>query len=303
MEEYADAVVDLEKVLRLDPHNMEALELRGRIHYLRGELSTAKEHYRRALQLDPEHQTCRDMHRTIKRITDTRKKAEKATAEKDHTLAAELLVHLINIDVDHRTVVPEARLNLARTYRHLKMYNEARSEAELVVRGLKIASADALKVLGQVLLDLEDYAGAKEQLSSARHAFIVQHRQDAETEDELRKAEAALKPGYKHYYKILGLTRDASLKDIKSAYRKLASEWHRDNHRDASDEAAKQLQLLKEAYEILSDTTMKLKFDRGMEIYPKSSGNDGKRQPDDGFLHPNMFNKPGGQQFKFTFDK
>ncbi|WP_317169562.1 J domain-containing protein [Mucilaginibacter humi] len=54
------------------------------------------------------------------------------------------------------------------------------------------------------------------------------------------------------YYQILGVTKTASDKDIKAAYRKLARKYHPDlNPND--EEAHKKFQQLNEANEVLSD--------------------------------------------------
>ncbi|GGE19758.1 molecular chaperone DnaJ [Polymorphobacter glacialis] len=67
-------------------------------------------------------------------------------------------------------------------------------------------------------------------------------------------------------YQVLGIGRGASQPEIKKAYRKLAKE----NHPDRNADNAKALELFKEAnsaYELLSDTDKKARFDRG-EIGP-----------------------------------
>jgi len=66
---------------------------------------------------------------------------------------------------------------------------------------------------------------------------------------------------YKDYYKTLGVERDASEKDIKSAYRKLARKYHPDvNPGDkTAEEKFKEVQ---EAYEVLSDKDKRTKYDQ-----------------------------------------
>ena len=63
------------------------------------------------------------------------------------------------------------------------------------------------------------------------------------------------------YYQILGVSKNASDKDIKNAYRKLARKYHPDlNPNDA--EANKKFQQLNEANEVLSDTEKRKKYDQ-----------------------------------------
>src|SRR5580658_7052946 len=63
------------------------------------------------------------------------------------------------------------------------------------------------------------------------------------------------------YYQTLGVAKNASDKDIKNAYRKLARKYHPDlNPNDT--EANKKFQQLNEANEVLSDPEKRKKYDQ-----------------------------------------
>ncbi len=64
---------------------------------------------------------------------------------------------------------------------------------------------------------------------------------------------------YKDYYKILGVERDASEAKIKSAYRKLARQYHPDVNK--SPDAVNKFKDINEAYEVLSDKEKKSRYD------------------------------------------
>ncbi|MBX7482301.1 DnaJ C-terminal domain-containing protein [Qipengyuania qiaonensis] len=63
-------------------------------------------------------------------------------------------------------------------------------------------------------------------------------------------------------YSTLGVTRSASEKDIKSAYRKLAKELHPDRNKD-NPNAAERFSDVTKAYDLLSDKDKRARFDRG----------------------------------------
>ena len=56
----------------------------------------------------------------------------------------------------------------------------------------------------------------------------------------------------KDYYETLGVGRDASADEIKSAYRKLAKKYHPDMNK-GDEGAAQKLKEVNEAYQVLSD--------------------------------------------------
>ena len=69
----------------------------------------------------------------------------------------------------------------------------------------------------------------------------------------------------KDYYRVLGLSRDASEADIRRAYRRLAIQWHPDKNPENKDEAERKFKEVAEAYEVLSDRDKRALFDSGVD--------------------------------------
>ena len=68
-------------------------------------------------------------------------------------------------------------------------------------------------------------------------------------------------PSPRDYYAILGVDREASQQEVKSAYRKLAVRFHPD--RNSGDSAAEEkFKQAAEAYAVLSDTEKRARYDR-----------------------------------------
>ena len=81
---------------------------------------------------------------------------------------------------------------------------------------------------------------------------------------------------FKDYFKILGISRNATAKEIKSAFRKLARKLHPDLH-PGDIKAESEFKEISEAYEILSDQEKKKTY----EEYLSSWFNNRDRNPRD----------------------
>jgi DnaJ-class molecular chaperone len=97
-------------------------------------------------------------------------------------------------------------------------------------------------------------------------------------------------------YEVLGVSRSASEAEVKSAFRKLAKQYHPD--RNANDPKAKErFAEVNNAYEIVGDKDKRGKFDRG-EIDAEGKP---KFQGFEGFSGGSPFAQGGAESFHFGF--
>lgn len=73
---------------------------------------------------------------------------------------------------------------------------------------------------------------------------------------------------FKDYYKILGVKKNASEKEIKSAFRKLARKYHPDVNPN-NKEAEEKFKEINEANEVLTDTEKRKQYDEMLNYYEK----------------------------------
>ena len=101
---------------------------------------------------------------------------------------------------------------------------------------------------------------------------------------------------YKDYYEILGVKRDATEAEIKSAYRKLARKYHPDVNK--TKEAESKFKDINEAYEVLGDKAKRQRYDslgsnwQGGQSYT----------PPPGFENFNFGGGQGGAYQSFSFN-
>jgi len=75
----------------------------------------------------------------------------------------------------------------------------------------------------------------------------------------------------KNYYDVLGVKKDASEKELKSAFRKLAKKYHPDTNKDDPTAEAR-FKEINEAYEVLSDKEKRTMYDRFGTVNPQAAG-------------------------------
>jgi molecular chaperone DnaJ len=99
----------------------------------------------------------------------------------------------------------------------------------------------------------------------------------------------------KDYYSVLGVSRNASEREIKQAYRKLARQYHPDvNAGDKSAEA--KFKRINEAYEVLSDKEKRRKYDQFGDQWQYADQFAQARRQQTPFWN---FSQAGGQSFRF----
>lgn len=283
--DYYVVVSDTGKILKTHPKHLEAYQLRGQAYTRLGEHDIAIQHFREALKLDPEHKGCKEGHKFVKSIEKKRKKANDAFESRNFEEAIKRYWEAINVDPSHRAFARPAILKIVQAHSKLGQHDFAVNEAEKLIQ--EDGAIENQWALGDALTAAEKFEEALRVFQKAAED-LPDGEMKQKANKKIKEAQVALKQSKeKNYYKILGVSRTATSKEIKKAYREAALKWHPDKNADNKEEAEKMFQDISEAYEVLSDDELRAKYDRGEDVFENQGGGRPHGNPHH-FFHQNF---------------
>ncbi len=235
-------------LLRNNNADPEALVLRGRALYAQGENEKAIQHFRQALNCDPDYREAVKYLRMVQKLD--RMKSDGNADYKAGRWSAAIDKYSSALEVDPLNKGTNSKLlqNRALCRVQLKDYKGAIQDCEQAIL-LDPSYTKAKKTKAKALGQSGDWESAVRELKELQE----QDPSDGSIAKDLRNAELELKKSKrKDYYNILGVEKDADENQIKKAYRKAAIIHHPDKNPD-DEQAAERFKDIGEAYETLSD--------------------------------------------------
>lgn len=292
------AISDIRTVTKLTSDNTAAYFKLANLHYQIGEADESLAEIRECLKLDPEHKDCYPLYKKLKKVAKflTAAKDSRERQEWDECVSSAQKV------LKNEPTVEGIRFHAYDRLCHCQ------KEAGNAVESRK-ACSDAIKIEDEPRLycDRAEAYLLEDMFEEALKDFRTALEKDegfARAKEGMAKAQKLQKQaGKRDYYKILGVKRSATKKEISKAYKKLALEWHPDKFQDEEEKkvAEKKFMDIASAKEVLSDPEMRQKYDAGEDpLDPESGGGDHPFRQNGGFHFPGG-NPFGGGPFQFKF--
>jgi DnaJ family protein C protein 3 len=270
----------------------------AKLLYELGHAADSLKEVRECLKLDPEHKLCFPFYKKIKKIDKFMNDAEthkEAKSYEECILSAE---KVLKNEKEVPMIIFGANQYLCSCYGKSDKYTDAITHCNAALKIEKDPS---------ILCDLAEALLGEEMYDDAVRSY-----QDAlELDENLQRAKEGIERAKRlqkqaekrDYYKILGVTRSATTKEITKAYRKMAQKWHPDNFAMNESErkiAEKKFIDIAAAKEVLTDPEKRAQFDNGEDPLDPEGRSNGFRNGNP-FQHFNQFQQGSPFQFKFHF--
>eukprot|EP00756_Hemistasia_phaeocysticola_P061468 Hpha_TRINITY_DN4949_c0_g2::TRINITY_DN4949_c0_g2_i1::g.51268::m.51268/K09523/DNAJC3; DnaJ homolog subfamily C member 3 len=276
--QYDVAQDEIRELQALQPQNLDAMRLKASVLKNMGAIDAALANLKKCLGLDPEHKGCMKLHKSIRKYQKHTAEVEKHAGSNNWHAVITGVDGGFALDADpwNREQLLNWRCKAFLETRDVEKGLEACSDGIEYVGSGSPASMDLLLWRADIWILKDDLAKAEEDVDKA-----AELNQDGNRIREFRHRLEKLKKMAKRkdYYKILGVPKTVSEKDLKRAYRKLAmahhpDKWKKEDMTEDEMEKAKELfQDINEAHHVLSDDEKRRKYDLGEDIdIPQGQG-------------------------------
>eukprot|EP00899_Mesostigma_viride_P028991 jgi/Mesvir1/9277/Mv03137-RA.2 len=252
-----------------DPNASEVLVLRGEALYRTNNMAMAQRIFQEALRRDPDGSSaasCRDGLKKVKALLKHKEAGNTAFKAGAWQEAYDEYSAAMAVDAGLRSsFMATLACNRAAACAQLKKHAQAVEDCNLTLE-LEPGNIKAVLRRAAAYLELEKFEEA------VRDYEKVQREEPSTPgiHEMLRGAKLALKKSKRvDYYKVLGLTKDASEADVKRAFRRQALQWHPDKvngTEEEKSEADRMFKLIGEANSVLGDPVKRRKYDAGMNL-------------------------------------
>lgn len=263
--------------------------LRALILFQMGNTDDSIKHLRQILGGDPDNKQAFAMLKFLKTLSKKKAEADIAYKSKNYESAISLYTDAIqtyttsiNVDTDNSqsplvfldsvTFVSKLHFNRASSHANLRQHTEAIQDCTKAIRlDESYVKAYMRRASSHLMIGEEsDCNQAIRDYEYVLSNLSPSEEQSKDLKKKIRSAQVQLKRSKrKDFYKILGVPKDATESEIKKCYRKLALKWHPDRHANSSEEKKKEAENtfrdVNLAYEVLSDSTKKRRYDDGVE--------------------------------------
>jgi len=291
------AISDIRTVTKLTTDNTAAAFKLSNLHYQIGEAEESLIEIRECLKLDPEHKDCYPFYKKLKKVAKFLNKAKESRDQQEWSEC---------VDNAQKVLKNEPTVEGIRFHAYDRLCH-CQKEAGNAAESRK-ACGEAIKIEDEPRLycDRAEAYLLEDMFDEAINDFRTALDKDesfSRAKEGMAKAQKLQKQaGKRDYYKILGVKRSATKKEIQKAYKNLALQWHPDKFQDEEEKKAaeKKFMDIAAAKEVLTDAEMRAKYDAGEDPLDPEGGQGDHPFRQGGFHFPGG-NPFGGGPFQFKF--
>lgn len=260
---------------------------RARCLFGQGNLDDATKHLRQILSGDPDNKLAMTLLKELRALGRKKEEADKAYKGRKYDAAVGFYTEALDLcpTTDGSAYRAKLYFNRASGNANLRKHEEVVADCTAAInlddeyfKAYMRRAASNLIVGGEKECQeaLRDFEKALE--------LAKNEEQEHDINKKIRSAKVQLKRAKrKDFYKILGVSRDATESEIKKSYRKAALKWHPDRHSNSTEDekknAEKVFRDVNLAYEVLSDPQKKRRYDEGVDEQDLDNPH---ARPDDG---------------------